>query len=39
MGDVRGDFQGGAIDILTAEEVGDWGARMQEIKAKLGDEI
>ncbi len=39
MGDVRGDFQGGAIDILTAEEVGDWGARMQEIRAKLGDEI
>lgn len=39
MGEVKGDFQGGAIDILTAEEVGDWGARMQEMKAKLGDEI
>ncbi|MBC7325645.1 MAG: cobaltochelatase subunit CobN, partial [Moorella sp. (in: Bacteria)] len=36
MGDVRGDFQGGAIDILTAEEVADWGAKMREIKAKLG---
>ncbi|ACA59730.1 cobaltochelatase subunit CobN [Candidatus Desulforudis audaxviator] len=36
MGDVKGDFQGGAIDILTAEEVADWGAKMREIKAKLG---
>ncbi|WP_027718432.1 cobaltochelatase subunit CobN [Desulfovirgula thermocuniculi] len=35
MGDVKGDFQGGAIDILTAEEVADWGAKMREIKAKL----
>lgn len=35
MGDVRGDFQGGAIDILTSAEVADWGARMREIKAKL----
>lgn len=35
MGEVKGDFQGGAIDILTAEEVADWGAKMQEIKAKL----
>lgn len=37
MGDVKGDFQGGAIDILTAEEVADWGAKMAEIKAKLGE--
>jgi cobaltochelatase CobN len=36
MGEVKGEFQGGAIDILTTEEVADWGARMQEIKAKLG---
>ncbi|ACX52739.1 Cobaltochelatase [Ammonifex degensii KC4] len=36
MGDIEGDFQGGAIDILTAEEVADWGAKMREIKAKLG---
>ncbi|AEG15764.1 Cobaltochelatase [Desulfofundulus kuznetsovii DSM 6115] len=35
MGDIKGDFQGGAIDILTAEEVADWGAKMREIKAKL----
>ncbi len=35
MGEVKGDFQGGAIDILTHEEVADWGAKMQEIKAKL----
>lgn len=37
MGDTKGDFQGGAIDILTAEEVADWGAKMGEIKAKLGE--
>ena len=36
MGDVPGDFQGGSIDILTAEDVADWGAKMQEIKKKLG---
>ncbi|MBU1800630.1 MAG: cobaltochelatase subunit CobN [Bacteroidetes bacterium] len=36
MGDVEGDFQGGAVDILTAEDVADWGAKMQEIKAKAG---
>ncbi|MGB9802972.1 cobaltochelatase subunit CobN [Desulfofundulus sp.] len=36
MGDIKGDFQGGAIDILTAEEVADWGAKMREIKEKLG---
>ncbi|MEW6448177.1 MAG: cobaltochelatase subunit CobN [Bacillota bacterium] len=35
MGDVKGDFQGGAIDILTAEEVADWGEKMREIKEKL----
>ncbi|NLA12469.1 MAG: cobaltochelatase subunit CobN [Firmicutes bacterium] len=35
MGEVKGDFQGGAVDILTHEEVADWGAKMQEIKAKL----
>ena len=37
MGDVKGDFQGGAVDILTAEEVADWGAKMREIRAKLGE--
>ncbi|PIY18891.1 cobalt chelatase [Candidatus Desantisbacteria bacterium CG_4_10_14_3_um_filter_40_18] len=36
MGDVTGDFQGGSIDILTADDVADWGAKMQEIKEKLG---
>ena len=37
MGDVKGEFQGGAIDIMTPEDVADWGAKMQEIKAKLGE--
>ena len=36
MGDVKGEFQGGAIDILTSEEVADWGEKMREIKAKIG---
>lgn len=37
MGDVEGEFQGGAIDIFTAEEVEDWKSKMQEIKEKLKD--
>ncbi|MGO5091485.1 cobaltochelatase subunit CobN [Clostridium sp. LCP25S3_F10] len=37
IGDVEGEFQGGAVDIFTAEEVGDWKAKMAEIKKKLGD--
>ena len=36
IGDVTGDFQGGSIDILTPEDVADWGAKMKEIKDKLG---
>ena len=36
MGDVKGDFQGGAVDIVSAEEVSDWGEKMREIKARLG---
>ncbi|MGB9792338.1 MAG: cobaltochelatase subunit CobN [Thermacetogeniaceae bacterium] len=35
MGEAKGDFQGGAIDILTPEEVADWGAKMEEIKKAL----
>ena len=35
MGDIQGDFQGGSIDILTAEDVEDWGGKMAEIKEKL----
>lgn len=35
MGDVKGEFQGGAVDIYTAEEVEDWDAKMKEIKDKL----
>ncbi|MEW6607508.1 MAG: cobaltochelatase subunit CobN [bacterium] len=36
MGDIEGDFQGGAIDILTAEDVPDWRAKMQEIRKVIG---
>ena len=35
MGDVEGDFQGGSVDILTSEDVEDWGAKMKEIQDKL----
>ena len=35
MGDVTGDFQGGAVDIMTAEDVGNWGEMMQAVKDKL----
>ena len=35
MGEVKGEFQGGAIDIFTSEDVADWGEKMREIKAKL----
>jgi len=35
MGDVQGDFQGGSVDVLTAEEVEDWGRKMAEIKERL----
>ncbi|HAV42442.1 TPA: cobalt chelatase [bacterium] len=32
MGDIEGDFQGGTIDILTSEDVADWGAKMKEMQ-------
>ena len=32
MGDVQGDFQGGSVDILTSEDVAEWGAKMREVK-------
>jgi len=31
MGDVKGDFQGGSIDIFTKEEVAAWKSKMEEI--------
>jgi len=35
MGDVEGDFQGGSVDILTSEDVENWGEMMKEVKSKL----
>jgi len=32
MGDIEGDIQGGSIDILTAEDVENWGSKMEHIK-------
>ena len=31
MGDVRGDFQGGSIDIMTAADVAGWKKKMTEV--------
>jgi len=31
MGEARGDFQGGAIDVVTAHEVEGWRQRMEEM--------
>ena len=35
MGDVEGDFQGGSVDILTSEDVENWGEMMNEVRKKL----
>ena len=35
IGDVTGEFQGGAVDIMTAEDVGNWGEMMMEVKEKM----
>ncbi|MBF0507305.1 MAG: cobaltochelatase subunit CobN [Deltaproteobacteria bacterium] len=31
MGDIKGDFQGGSIDIVTKEEVASWKKKMEEV--------
>ena len=31
MGDIKGDFQGGSIDISTTEEVNTWKKKMEEV--------
>lgn len=31
MGDVKGDFQGGSIDIMTADEVENWKKMMEKV--------
>ena len=35
MGDVTGDFQGGSIDIMAAEDVSGWESLMQDVKQKM----
>jgi cobaltochelatase CobN len=35
MGDVNGDFQGGSVDIKTADEIPGWKEKMEDIQAKL----
>jgi len=31
MGDVQGEFQGGAIDVISADEVADWKDKMAKV--------
>jgi cobaltochelatase CobN len=31
MGDVEGEFQGGAIDVVTADEVKAWKEKMSKV--------
>jgi cobaltochelatase CobN len=31
MGDVEGEFQGGAIDVITADEVAAWKEKMAKV--------
>jgi cobaltochelatase CobN len=35
MGDVKGDFQGGAIDIITSRDVTEWGEKLAVIRKDL----
>lgn len=35
MGDIKGDFQGGSVDILTTEDVANWDVMMTEVKTKM----
>ncbi|MFH1994855.1 MAG: cobaltochelatase subunit CobN, partial [Nitrospinota bacterium] len=39
IGDVKGDFQGGSVDIFGSEDVENWGNKMKEIKEKLDTEM
>ena len=39
MGDVTGDFQGGAVDIMTSEDVASWGEKMKDIKKIIQENI
>lgn len=35
IGEVTGDFQGGAVDVLTVDDVKNWKAAMQAVKEKI----
>ena len=35
MGDIEGDIQGGSIDILTADDVANWGNKIEHIRNLL----
>ena len=37
MGDVTGDFQGGAVDIMTSDDVESWNEKIKDIKKIIQD--
>ena len=37
MGDITGDFQGGAVDIMASEDVESWNEKMKSIKKIIQD--
>lgn len=39
MGDVTGDFQGGAVDIMTSEDVASWAEKMKDIKKMIQETL
>ena len=36
MGEVAGDFQGGSVDIRTADDVARWQAALADVRAAVG---
>jgi len=38
MGEVSGEFQGGAVDIRTADDVARWREALADVRAAVGSE-
>jgi cobaltochelatase CobN len=38
MGDVKGDFQGGSVDVMTKDDVDAWAKEWAVVKEKMKDE-
>ncbi|MBX6423118.1 cobaltochelatase subunit CobN [Thermosulfurimonas sp. F29] len=37
IGETGGDFQGGAVDMYSADEVAEWQARMKDLRREIGE--